>query len=99
MDLIFETPFRGEVTEIRMADAIYRAGVDDAGRVCVEAPMDVGLAQGWIRRVDLELKRKAYYEQLGESLAGEMRAAPTFNEEHDAKREESNRSATRRRGR
>ncbi len=64
MDLIFETPFRGEVTEIRMADAVYRAGVDDAGHVCVEAPMDVGRAQGWIRRVDLELKRKVQAEPV-----------------------------------
>ncbi len=75
MDLIFETPFRGEVTEIRMADAVYRAGVDDAGHVCVEAPMDVGRAQGWIRRVDLELKRNTELTEAIHELTKEIHAA------------------------
>jgi len=70
MDAIFQTPFKGKAADVRIGEAAYPAvGQASDGTVLVEAPVEVGVAQGWTRRIDLEVPRAA--EAAKKAPAGE----------------------------
>ncbi|HVL65727.1 MAG TPA: hypothetical protein VM364_00565 [Vicinamibacterales bacterium] len=82
MQPIFEVPVPGRCDEVRVGGDVYPVFTPHKylGRTCrraalVEAPLEVGVQQGWTRRIDVEAGRKAYYLALGAAAADAMRQA------------------------
>ena len=59
MNGVFQTGFVAGTTELRIGETAYPViGEAEDGSVLVEAPVEVGQAQGWQRRLDLEAARR-----------------------------------------
>lgn len=58
MDPIFEIPTRGRVVNVCCGETVYAVHQLEDGANVLEAPLEVGRAHEWTRRVDLEQLRK-----------------------------------------
>jgi hypothetical protein len=72
---IFETPFSNATREIRVGEDVYACHDGDRGRALVEAPAEVGEAQGWVRRSDVEAQIKAHRQQRAADAEARARDA------------------------
>ncbi len=81
MDPIFETDFSPETSAVTVAGAEVQVLDPLEGRCLVSCAHEVGVAQQWRRRWDLEEARRTRSETLGDELQEPMRQADADGDE------------------